>query len=98
MTAARYHLRSAAALALGVLVCAASWLWTHHLQTSGAVMFGYWVGVLGTAVPAIVLTSCIIWLRRERRRGESAARVFWLGPVLVLSMILLAFMVVFPML
>jgi cytochrome bd-type quinol oxidase subunit 2 len=61
-------------------------------------MFGYWVGVLGTVVPGIVLTSCIIWLRRERRRGESTARVFWLAPLLVLSVILLAFMVVFPML
>ena len=98
MTAAQYHLRSAAALALGVLVCAASWLWTHYLQTTGAVMLGYWVGVVGSAVPAIVLITCILWLQRERSRGESAARVFWLWPLFVLSIILLAFMVLFPML
>ena len=98
MTAAQYHLRSAAAFGLGVVVCAASWLWTHHLQTTGAVMFGYWIGVAGSAVPAVVLTVCILWLRRERSRGELAARVFWLWPLLLLSMLLLAFMILFPLL
>ncbi len=98
MTASYYHLRSAGAFAIGILVCAASWLWTYHLQTTGATIFGYWIGVLGSAIPALVLIACIFWLRRERSRGELAAKVFWLWPLLSVSLLLLAFMILFPLL
>lgn len=98
MTTAHYHLRSAGALALAILVCAASWLWTYQLQKSGALIFGYWIGVVGSAMPALALIGCILWLRRVRSRGEPAAKVFWLWPLLAVSLLLLAFMILFPML
>ena len=94
MTTADYHLRSAAALALGVLVCAATWLLTEsRWGTTGAINIFYLIGIFGTAVPALVLIACILWLRRERSKGESAARVFWLWPLLSVNLLLLAWMV-----
>jgi hypothetical protein len=94
MTAAHYHFRSAAALVLGVLVCKATWLLTEpRWGTTGAINIFYLIGILGTAVPALVVIVCILWLRRERSRGESAARVFWLWPLLSVNLLLLGWMV-----
>jgi hypothetical protein len=94
MTAAHYHFRSAAALALGVLVCAATWLLTEpRWGTTGVINIFYAIGILGAAVPAFVSIACIVWLRRERSRGESAARVRWLWPLLSVNLLFLAWMV-----
>ncbi len=68
-----YRLCTAAAFGLAVVGCAASWVWTHHLQTTGRVIAGYWVGVVGSSLPALALTASLVWRWREHARGEASA-------------------------
>jgi hypothetical protein len=94
MTAAHYNRRSAAALFLGLLVCVATWRLTEpRWGTTNAINIFYAIAILGVAVPAFVTIGCIVWLRLERSRGESAARVPWLWPLFAVNLLFLAWMV-----
>jgi len=98
MTAAHYQHTCAAALAAGVVACAAGWLWSHHVHvTGGAAIRSYWIGVAGSAMPALALAACATWLRLERSRGEAEATVRWVTPLFWLCVALLLFMVLFPL-
>ena len=88
------HFRSATALALGVLVCVATWLLSEpHWGTTSAINIFYAIAVLGAAVPALAMLPCILWLRIERSRGEPAAGVGWLWPLISLNVLFVAWLV-----
>ena len=80
------------------LAVALTWRWADRTYATGARVHAYWIGVAGSAIPALVVGSCTLWLWRERLRGQSAASVRWLNPLLVLSLAFLALMLVLPLL
>jgi hypothetical protein len=95
MSPGGYHLRCAAIVAVAVLLCGASWVWAHSVDTQGKVMLGYWIGVAGSALPAVALAGCQVWLI-DQPAAAAGARA-WVRPLLWLSVAFLGFMVLFPL-
>ena len=95
MANSSYQRSVAAALACAVLGCAASWYWADRLYRAGARVRGYWIAVAGTALQALVLAACALWLHTKGSGAAKAPRIAWLMPALWLSVALLGFMVAF---
>ena len=98
MTSPQYQRITVGALLIALLALALCWRWADQAYLAGARMRGYWIGVAGSALPAVVLAGCALWLWGARKRGRSAASISWLVPLLALCVAFLAFMLLFPLL
>ncbi len=97
-TSSRYLLVSVVALLAGVLLCAASWVWADHVYRAGTRMLAYWIGVVGSACPALALGVAKLWLDTQGGSGQAGRAPAQVRALLWASACFLAFMVVFPLL
>ena len=93
MSSSRYQRITVAVLLVAVVAAGATWRSADQAYRAGARVNGHWIAVAGSALPALALASCALWLGRERRRGEAGATIKWLHPLLALSVVFVAFIV-----
>ena len=92
-----YQRTCTAVLIVTVTLTVFGWWLADRAYSTGAQHLGYAMGVLSVALPALALSACVFWLRGRRERGDPAARVVWLIPLLKLSMAFFAVMFLFSL-
>lgn len=78
--------------------CAASWLAADAVYRGGSALPGYWIGVVGSALPAVGAGLGLRYLRRHRERAEPTAAEHRFKGLLVLALFFVAVMALFPLL
>ncbi|MEO8741473.1 MAG: hypothetical protein ABI537_17475 [Casimicrobiaceae bacterium] len=78
--------------------CAASWFAADAVYRGGSALPGYWIGLLGSALPAVGTWLGLRYLRRHRERAEPTSAENWFKRLLVLALTFVAVMGLFPLL
>jgi hypothetical protein len=93
----KYNKYALFALTVGVLGCAAVWRWANIIYRDRSQLAGWWVGVLGSMLPALALGAYLLWLRHQRALGQHVARVPWLNAALGLAVAFSVFLLLFSL-
>ncbi len=78
--------------------CAASWFAADAVYRGGSAVPGYWIGVVGSALPAVGAGLGLRYLRHHRERAKPTGAEEWFKGLLVLALFFLAVMALFPLL
>lgn len=93
----KYNRYALAVLTIGVLGCAAAWRLANVMYRGGSQLEGWWVGLLGCALPALALGAYALWLRHQRALGQPGAQVPWLNAAIGLAVAFSVFLLLFSL-
>jgi hypothetical protein len=89
---------SVAAVLAALVGCAVLWRWANLTYAGGHLVRGYWLGVVGSALPGLASGAGWLWLRRERGSREPGAVEWGMARFFWFAVAFLVFMMVFPLL
>ena len=85
-------------LLAGMGSCAASWVASDRMYRAGSTMPAYWLGVAGSALPALVFWLSVRYLRKRRTGAGPDSAEKWFAAGTLLALVFLGLMAVFPLL
>lgn len=78
--------------------CAVSWFAADAVYRGGSALPGYWIGLVGSALPVVGAWLGLRYLKRHRERAEPTAAENWFKGLLVLALTFVGVMALFPLL
>jgi hypothetical protein len=92
----RYQLVVAGALVAAICVCVLAWYLADQVYGTGDRMFGYVIGIAGSALPLVVLVISRYWLAAQPDVTQTASTLRWVRALLWVSALFLVVLLLFP--